>query len=149
MVVVEDMIVAGIGSRIDTVSFTIVGRPLVQNGMRFARSSQPGGLPMIYHPKASDKAKLRAAVEASLRSVTATPLPIFQKTALTLDVEFHMNDVNSRDYDNMTKILQDSLQGPLFDNDKYIYRSTIAKIRTTFGKSELTLVKIIATGPAA
>lgn len=50
------------------------------------------------------------------------------KTPFTIDVEIHVKNATAPDLDGSIATLLDSLQGVLFDNDRYLYAVTAKRI---------------------
>ena len=131
---------------IDSVSFTIVGKPAVQNGWKMAWK-KPFRQPFLYDPKKGEKAALRAAVKAALRELTRAQLPVFRGDGCAVSVNFkiHQSHVFNKDLDNLAKFLLDALEGALFDNDKWVMSLLLTKVPSDDENDESTEVHVCRT----
>lgn len=138
---VEDVVLAWnqtMGSP-DEVSLTIKGPPGVQNGWKMAHRGMRSK-PVIYDPRKAMKSTLRSAIRNALRQLGERVFPFFRDGPLKMCIIFGMNNILSKDIDNMAKFLLDSLQGALYSNDRFVVSTLISKV-PSHGE-EYTIVSI-------
>ena len=101
--VVVDMMVIDNNDGHKSIQFDIMGEAGVQNGWKLAWRGC--SRPYIYDPNQKQKQMLQKAVKQAMKEFNIQTL-LFKEESLKIKVVFHMNNVNSKDADNMLKFLQ-------------------------------------------
>ena len=153
--VVEDlMVISGGAPGTRTLSFTVMGEPLVQQCHKIAWKGLIGGWkdrnkPIVYDPSASLKKNYAAKVREAVVAMGLTP-PFFASgyndDGLIMELHFflerprsHYNVLGNRiraaapkypkvkDVDNMEKFVSDALHGVVYNNDNIIRKCQTEK----------------------
>ena len=125
---VDDVMVST-GGGTSTIELTIVGEPVAQNGwkLRFRNCSRP----FLYDPLRNEKHKLCKEIKAKMMELGESEIPFFKNTRLQVSIITHFHTATRKDLDNMSKFLQDAMEGALYDDDKWIFRLAVEKHETT------------------
>ena len=142
--VVEDFMIVGMEEdNADEVSFTVFGKPPIQNGWKLAWKQMGRRPPVIYDAKKGEKAMLRNLLKAAIRGFGRYQCPLFRKQTLSVSVVFGLRDIASKDVDNLSKFLLDAMEGAIFDDDKFVYSLHASKVAvTTLEAKEFTSVQV-------
>ena len=99
--------------------FCLIGEPITQNGWKVKWRGLP--FPIIYDPRAREKAALRRALGAAMAEVGITTPTFFPRlVGLKAVIHYFQDGVHDKDLDNMTKFLGDAMEGVIYPDDRCI-----------------------------
>ena len=118
------------------IQITSPGEPQVQARLRFAQRG-------FFDPQKEFKKEFRLRIKSDLQSHGITQFPIFDPTTnLRVTVKFHVFR-NTKDIDNLLKLILDVLNGVVYGNDAAVTMVVAQKLRADSNRSDHAFTDLI------
>ena len=137
---VDDIIFVEADSKVKSIDFEINGEAIAQNGWKLAFRGRVK--PYLFDPLKKEKTELRKMIDDAITSY-GVKTPIFTKADVAVKICFGLARVSSKDLDNMAKFLLDTLEGAIYDDDKFIIDLHLKKATVVDPKMTISITSII------